>query len=168
MDFPTRKPNRLPNFNYSTPGAYFITICTEDRKPILSEVVGGGALDAPVTRLTKHGQIAQRYLLSGNRIPGITVDKFVIMPNHIHMILLVNDAASGGTSRAPSPTNAAIPHFISTLKRFCNRDIGKNIFQRSYHDHVIRDEADYLLIWQYIDSNPAKWQEDCFYIPPQS
>ena len=163
MDFPNRKSNRLPNYDYNTPGAYFITICTENRKPILSEIVGGGALDAPHAQLTKLGQVVQKYILSGNRISGVTVDKFVIMPNHIHLILLVDDTAADGTSKATSPTNAVIPHFVSTLKRFCHRDIGKEIFQRSYHDHVIRDENDYLKIWQYIDNNPARWQEDCFY-----
>ena len=163
MDFPKRKPNRLPNYDYSTPGAYFITICVKNRKPILSEIVGGGALDAPSVRLTKLGQIVQRYIVSGSRIPGITVDKFVIMPNHIHTILLVDDTAASGTSRAPSPTNALIPHFVSTLKRFCHRDAGIALFQRSYHDHVIRDEEDYLRIWQYVENNPARWREDCFY-----
>ena len=164
MNLPRRKPNRLPNFDYSTPGAYFITICTENRLPILSKIVGGGAVDAPQTQLMKPGQIVQRYILSGDRIRGVTVDKYVIMPNHIHIILLVDDTAAAGTSRAPSPTNAVVPHFVSTLKRFCHRDIGREIFQRSYHDHVIRDEEDYLMIWQYIDNNPAVWQEDCFYV----
>ena len=164
MDFPTRKPNRIPHFDYSTPGAYFITICTEGRLPILSTIVGGGALDAPCARLTSIGQVVQRHIISGNRIPGVTVDKYVIMPNHIHLILLVENTASAGTSRAPSPTNAVIPHFVSTLKRFCHRDVGTRFFQRSYHDHVIRNEADYLKIWQYIDNNPARWQEDCFYV----
>ena len=91
------------------------------------------------------------------------MDKFVIMPNHVHMILLVDDTFQAGTSRAPSPTNAVIPHFISTWKRFCHRDAGCSVFQRSYHDHVIRNQADYTKIWQYIDSNPMSWQEDCFY-----
>ena len=154
----------MPHFDYNTPGAYFITICTEGRRPILSTIVGGGALDAPYAHLTSIGQVVQRHIISGNRIPGVTVDKYVIMPNHIHLILLVEDTASAGTSRTPSPTNAVIPHFVSTLKRFCHRDNGTPIFQRSYHDHVIRDEADYLKIWQYIDNNPARWQEDCFYI----
>ena len=164
MDFPQRKPNRIPHFDYSTPGAYFITICTQDRIPLLCTIVGGGAFDAPSVCLTKNGEIVRQYVLSGNRIPGITVDKFVIMPNHIHLILLVEATVQSGTSRAPSPTNAVIPHFISTLKRFCHREIGRNIFQRSYHDHVIRNEAGYLKIWQYIDNNPALWQEDCFYV----
>ena len=163
MSKPVRKGNRLPNYSYSTPGIYFITICTEDRKPILSEIVGGGAFDAPHTRLTKLGQAVERNILSGNRISGITVEKYVIMPNHIHMLLRLDGALCGGTSRAPSPTNAQIPHFVSTFKRFCHRDIGKPIFQRSYHDHVIRGERDYLKIWEYMETNPAKWQEDCFY-----
>ena len=162
MELPKRKPNRLPCFDYSTPGAYFITICTENREPILCEIVGGGAHDAPHARLTELGQIVQKYILSGNRISGITVDKFVVMPNHIHIILLVDETAASGTQKLSSPTNAAVPHFVATLKRFCHRDVGRAIFQRSYHDHVIRDLEDYLKIWKYIDNNPASWQEDCF------
>ena len=165
MDLPTRRPNRIPHFDYSTPGAYFITICTQDKIPLLGTIVGGGALDAPDVRLSRYGEIVKKYILSGNRIPGVTVDKYVIMPNHIHLILLVEVTTAAGTSRAPSPTNAVVPHFISTLKRFCHRDIGKKIFQRSYHDHIIRNEAGYLKIWKYIDNNPARWQEDCFFVP---
>ncbi|MBQ7895763.1 MAG: hypothetical protein IJ364_04290, partial [Oscillospiraceae bacterium] len=70
---------------------------------------------------------------------------------------------SSGTSRAPSPTNQIIPHYMSTLKRFVNRDLGENIFQRSFHDHVVRGQADYLEIWEYIENNPLSWTEDCFY-----
>ena len=160
---PKRKPNRLPNFDYSTPGAYFITICVKEKKCRLGSIVGGGAFDAPQIELSNYGKIVEKNIISGNRIPGICVDKFVIMPNHIHMILFVDGDLSNGTSGAPSPTNAIIPHFVSTLKRFCNRDIGEQIFQRSYHDHVIRGEKDYLKIWEYIENNPAKWKEDCFY-----
>ena len=167
MDFPKRKPNRLPHFDYSTPGAYFITICTQNRLPILSSIVGGGAFDAPHIQLTRAGQTVYKYIDSGNRIPGLSVEKYVVMPNHIHMIVLVHNTVSHGMSKAPSRANAVIPHFVSTLKRFCHQDIGQKIFQRSYHDHVIRNERDYLKIWEYIDSNPAKWQEDCFYVPPQ-
>ena len=169
MAFFQRKSTRLPEYNYNTPGYYFITICTEDRKPILSEIVGGGAFDAPNVALTKYGEIVQKYILSGNRIPGIAVEKYVIMPNHIHLLLRLDGTVYLGTSRAPSPTegrhptNEQIPHFVSTFKRFCHRDIGKTIFQRSYHDHVVRGEQDYLKIWNYIDTNPARWEKDCFY-----
>ena len=163
MELPQRKPNRLPEYDYSTPGAYFLTICIQNRKPILGQIVGGGALDAPHVILSKAGVSVRRYILSGNQIPGIRVDKFVIMPNHVHLIVMVTQSAPDGTSRAPSPTNAQIPRFVSALKRFCHRDLGRVIFQRSYHDHVIRNEADYLKIWRYIDTNPAKWEADCFY-----
>ena len=163
MDLPQRKPNRLPHFDYNTPGAYFLTICGAGKKCLLSNIVGGGALDAPNTQLTQLGRIVQRYILSGNRILGVKIDKYVIMPNHIHMILMVDDTASNKATKLSSPTNAVIPHFVSTFKRFCHKEIGRTIFQRSYHDHVIRGEADYKKIWEYIDTNPARWQEDCFY-----
>ena len=109
MELAERKPNRLGEYDYSTNGAYFITVCTQNRKPILSTIVGGGAFDGPVIQLTDAGKIAEKYILSSNRIPGITIDKFIIMPDHIHMIVQVDETAAKGTSRAPSPTNAAIP-----------------------------------------------------------
>ena len=64
MDYPKRKPNRLPDFDYSTPGAYFITICTQDRKNLLGSIVGGGDLDAPKAELYSLGKIAEKYILS--------------------------------------------------------------------------------------------------------
>ena len=164
MELPQRKPNRLAHFDYNTAGAYFITVCTQSRKSILGKIVGGGAFDAPTVQLTSAGKTVQQYIESGNHIPGVSVDKYVIMPNHIHLILLVDQAAADGMLKASSPANAVIPHFVSTFKRFCHRDVGEKFFQRSYHDHVIRDEADYQKIWQYIDSNPVRWQEDCFYV----
>ena len=176
MDLPKRKPTRLPNFDYNTPGAYFVTICVKSKRCILGNIVGGGALDAPQIHLTKIGKIVERNLLSGNRISNVCVDKYVIMPNHMHIILKVTESngaskapppttvtESNGASKAPPPTNAVIPHFVSTFKRFCHNDIGEQIFQRSYHDHIIRGDADYLKIWEYIHNNPAKWKEDCFY-----
>ena len=163
MEYPNRKSNRLSTFDYNTPGAYFLTICTQNRTPILGEVVGGGALDAPYVHLTAIGEIVRRNIISGNLITGITVDKFTVMPNHIHLILLIDKPLPNESSKEQSPANALIPHFVSTLKRFCHRDIGSKIFQRSYHDHIIRSEKDYLKIWEYIDNNPARWKEDCFY-----
>ncbi|MBQ9859989.1 MAG: transposase [Clostridia bacterium] len=160
MDLPKRKPTRLKQYNYSTDGAYFVTICTKDKRKVFGKIVGGGALDAPQMILSEIGGIVDKYIQSTNNIPEIVVDKYVIMPNHIHLLLRIEN----GTSRAPSPTNQILPHAISTFKRFVNRDARCSVFQRSYHDHIIRDEADYRKIWNYIDTNPAKWQEDCFYV----
>ena len=160
MNLPKRKPTRLRNYDYSSEGAYFITICTYNKQKILCEIVGDGAHDVPKIKLSYIGQMVEKYILSTNKIPNLSVDKYVIMPNHIHLILTVGNH---GTSKALSPTNNIISHAVSTLKRFVNKECGKNIFQRSFHDHIIRGEKDYLKIWNYIDTNPQKWKEDCFY-----
>ena len=171
-----RKATRLSNFDYSSVGAYFITICVRDRMKILSEIVtavsdtiysdsvGDGALDVPKIRLTKIGEIVEKYLMSSENIPNVEIDKYVIMPDHIHAILFIK-ASSNGTSRAPSPTaaNEVLPHIVSTFKRFCNKEIGENIFQRSYYDHVIRDRKDYEMRKKYIYDNPIKWYYDKVY-----
>ena len=164
MNLPKRKPTRLKGYDYSTPEAYFVTICTQERKKILSNIiVGDGVLDVPQNILSNYGEIANKYIKQMNGFyKHISVDKYVIMPNHIHFILSITDLKIG-TSRTPSPTNSEISKFISTFKRFCNREYGKNIWQRSFHDHIIRDEKDYQKIWEYIDTNPLKWELDCFY-----
>ena len=68
-----------------------------------------------------------------------------------------------GVNAVYTGANSTIPRIVSTLKRFVNRDLGYNVFQRSYHDHIIRNQSDYDEIWQYIDENPLKWQSDCYY-----
>ena len=162
MELSKRKPTRLKEYDYSTPGAYFITICTKNKKQILSKIVGDGVLDVPKNILTKYGEIADKYLRQMNEFyNNISVEKYVIMPNHIHLILRILE---NGTSGTPSPTNSVVSKFVSTFKRFCNREFGENIFQRSYHDHIIRSENDYGKIWEYLDTNVFRWENDCFYI----
>ena len=165
-----RKPTRLKEFDYSSSGAYFITICTKERQKILSKIVGDGAHDVPKTELTEYGKIVEKYILSTDKIENAFVEQYVIMPNHIHMIVYVanpenkyENLKGGGTSRAPSPTNEIIPHIVSTLKRLCNKEIGENIFQRSYHDHIIRNKEDYEEISKYIYQNPINWETDELY-----
>ena len=161
---PQRKPNRLKGFDYSQNGMYFVTVCTHNRKCILSQIiVWDGILDVPYTMLLNCGKIVDKYINQLNNFYfNIKIEKYVIMPNHIHLLIYVDNP--DGMSRTPSPTNAYIPQFISTLKRFCNKEIGYNIFQRSFHDHIIRSDEDYKKIYNYIESNPSKWTEDCFYI----
>ena len=128
----------------------------------MGSIVGGGAFDAPRIQLSDIGQIVCKHLLAGDNIPYVHLDKYVIMPNHLHFILMV-DAPAFGMSKSPSPANAVVPHFVSVFKRFCHQSIGQKIFQRSYHDHVIRGEKDYRKIWEYIENNPSQWEDDCFY-----
>ena len=170
-DLPKRKPTRMHNFDYNSKGAYFITICTQDRKQILSKIaksydqsVGDGAHDIAKTVLSHYGKIVEKYILSTENIKGVEIDSYIIMPNHIHMIIIIRgNIISNGMSKAPSPTNAMLSHIVSALKRFCNKEIGHNIFQRSFHDHIIRNISDYNRIAKYIYENPLLWEQDCFY-----
>ena len=130
----------------------------------MGTAVGGGVLDAPLIQLSKYGQIAEQVLLEMNAFYGdISIDNYVVMPNHIHFILVLR--GENGPSRTPAPTNARLPAFLSTWKRLTNKAANASLWQRSYYDHIIRNEADYLRVWQYIDQNPARWAEDEYYLP---
>ena len=164
---PERKPTRLGCFDYSTTGAYFVTICTEGRREILSPIVGGDVPDAPFSSarviLSEYGIIANKYINQLNEFfNDITVDRYVIMPNHIHIMLLVTGDGASRTS-PPTKQHASVPQFVSTFKRFCNKEYGCNIWQRSFHDHVIRNKHDYDEIIKYIVENPMRWHYDELY-----
>ncbi len=143
METRTRKPNRLENYDYSQNGAYFITVCTKNRKRILSNIVGDDAHIVP----QKYGMVVEKYI---RNVPEI--EKYVIMPDHIHMIIKINN----GTMWASSPTNR-VATIVRSLKTLTTKEIGKPIFQRSYYDHVIRNQEDYNEIWEYIENNPKKY-----------
>ena len=122
---PERKRTRMKYFDYGRNGAYFITICTQDRKKILADnmLVGDGVLDIPKMRLTEYGKIVEKNIKLIEKAKGVYVDKYVVMPNHIHLIIAIrNDVVENGMSRTPSPTNAIIPHVISKrlAKKFSN------------------------------------------------
>ena len=95
MELPERKKNRLENYNYSENGAYFITICVKDRKKILSDIVGDDAHIVP----KRIGLIVEKYIKNAREI-----EKYIIMPDHIHMIIRINN----GTMWASSPTKTDI------------------------------------------------------------
>ncbi len=155
---------RLNAYDYSRNGAYFVTICTHKRAELFGGVVGDGVLDVPSVRLSAYGVVVREQIEEMKRIyPYLSVPKYVVMPNHIHLIIEVDK--DYGTSRTPSPTNAVVPQFVSTLKRYTNKKAGDALWQRSFHDHVIRNEKEYQEIWQYIDTNPLQWELDCYYEP---
>ena len=164
MELPKRKAIRLPGFDYSAAGYYFITICTRGKQKLLCSIVGTGLPDGPNVQLTRKGTIAKKQLdLMADFYKDIRLDKYVVMPNHIHLLLQITDCDNGPSGR-PVPTNTKVSQFVGTFKRFCNREIGENIWQYRSYDHVIRGEKDYLKIWNYIDGNPSKWLEDCYYM----
>ena len=156
MDFPQRKSPRLRGYDYAQGGYYFVTVCTRKKRCSLSRIVGRGLAPAE-TCLTAYGAAVKEELLAlETRFPGVHIDKYVIMPNHIHAILVIGETAGA----SPRPT---LSDMICAFKSLTTRRCGESLFQTSFHDHIIRSETDYLRIWAYIDENPAKWAEDCFY-----
>ena len=166
--------HRLPHFDYSQAGYYFLTFCAKERNCILSSILspsaGRGILDAPTLQLTACGlQVESALHFLDEHLPYLTIDSYVIMPNHVHMIVQITQSFEEGASGKPRPTkmdcpaDAYIPKLISSLKRYTNRSCGSDLWQDGYHDHIIRNEADYLRIWTYMDQNPVKWREDCYY-----
>lgn len=149
MELPNRKPNRIEGYDYSQDGAYFVTICTQDRKKILSQVVGDDAHIVP----KPYGRIVEKYIRNVNEI-----EKYVIMPDHIHMIIrLDNGSMWASTPTDIKPQHNRISNIVRSIKTLTAKEIGEPIFQRSYYDHVVRNQQDYNEIWEYIENNPRKW-----------
>lgn len=167
-NFPKRKPNRLSNYNYSSNGIYFVTICSKNRLNIFSEIntnsVGTGL--APVRlHLTRIGNIIDKHWQT---IPkdndNIELDQYIIMPNHIHGIIQIKKR----TGASPVPTLSKIigsfksKSSLEYLKYIeqNNLDVSGQIWQRSFYDHVIRSEESLSEIREYIINNPLNWEND--------
>ena len=156
MDLPKRKPTRLKDYDYSQNGYYFITVCTHNKQKILCDIVGEGLCALPSIKLTQIGtEIENSIKYINDNCNGIAIDKYVIMPNHIHLIIKI----TGGDGPPP----LRVCDIIGRLKSYTTKLHGDKLWQRSFHDHIIRGEEDNLKIWNYIDTNPQKWKEDCFY-----
>ena len=159
---PQRKHPRLAEYNYSLSGAYFITICTQNRRCLLATTVGRGLAPAEI-RLTECGKIAENQLrLLEKRFPCVRIGQYVIMPNHIHFILELTDETAGAS---PRPTVMdVVCAFKSLTTHACNGKfpVGR-LFQTSFHDHIIRGREDYDEIAKYICENPMRWYYDSLY-----
>ena len=172
-EFPKRRPTRLKDYDYSSVGVYFVTICVQNRQQILSEIVreeaykitenqrasvGEGLAPPAYTVQLKHcGEIVKEQLQQiEQRYTNVNVMDYVIMPDHIHMILYLRKVAGGAS---PSPTlDAVICAFKSLTSRSCKQKYGiEKIFQRSFAEHIIRDREDYETRRKYIFENPMRW-----------
>jgi REP element-mobilizing transposase RayT len=180
-----RRSIRLKGYDYSQPGAYFVTICTQDRECLFGEVVDGAI------RLNKAGEIVwQTWHDLPDHIVNIVLDTFVVMPNHVHGIIIITDGqtpatdsdsasvdgvgadgvgADGvGAGSEPAPTRRyGLPEIIRQFKTFSARRIneirnmqGVAVWQRNYYEHIIRDEQSLNRIREYILSNPSRWTMD--------
>ena len=150
-----RKRIRLPDYDYSAPGYYFITVCTKNHDQLLGRVDPDGEHTMAHTKLSRIGLIVQEAI---EEIPShyaaVKIVKQIIMPNHIHLILAISD------DEANRPVLSTI---IQQLKRTVTIRAGQPIWQPRYYDHVIRNEQEYQRIWDYIDTNPIKWELDKYY-----
>ena len=157
MELPKRKSNRLKNYDYNTPAAYFITVCTRDRKNLFRDNVGA-TIGRPF-ELSEYGKIVDTAI---KNIPikysSISVDKYIIMPNHIHLLLQIHSDKNGRAM--PAPTVSTV---IQQMKGYVTKQIGFPVWQKLFYDHIVRNESDYREIWEYIENNPLKWAEDRFY-----
>jgi REP element-mobilizing transposase RayT len=146
-----RRSIRLAGYDYSQAGAYFVTICTHNRALSLqAEPV------REVVRLAWCGLPA--------RFPIVALDEFVIMPNHVHAIIILADAASrGAASSAPTTLGHVIRAFKSISAIEANKILGQSnrpFWQRNYYEHIIRDEEEVSALRQYIRDNPSNWLDD--------
>ena len=161
-ELPKRKHPRLDNYDYASAGAYFVTICAKERRNVFSTIVGEGF---PLPQLSHCGEIVDKWIGElPNKYPEISVDCYVIMPNHIHLLLVVSKNDGRGD---PSPT---IHSAMGWLKYQATKEInatrnvaGEKIFQRSFYDHIIRNQSDYDEIYKYICENPLHWKLDKLY-----
>lgn len=168
-----RRSIRLKGYNYSQAGLYFVTICTQNRECLFGNIVGAGskpALTEPAKiTLNRLGNIVENTwfdLINHNK--NIKLHDFVVMPNHVHGIVEITLSDRAGLE--PAPTSANLPEIIRQFKTFSAKrinqyreNIGCPVWQRNYHEHIIRDETAYLQIAEYIQTNPDKWLDDRYY-----
>ncbi len=164
-ELPKRKQIRIENYDYSTPGAYFITVCTANREKIFwsnrrgelcspaDNTNTGDQRSSLRVELSNLGNIVDAEIQKLNTIyDAVRVDKYCIMPDHIHFILSIDTDENGRTQFAPT-----ISRVMKQFKGSITKQIGRSIWQKSFHDHGIRNQQDYDEIWEYIENNPLKY-----------
>lgn len=169
MNLPKRKSIRLKNYDYSSSGAYFVTVCTKNRENLFgcikSETVGADIIrqkeSEHITQLTEIGRTVKAAIESISiHYPNVCVDNYVIMPDHIHLLIIINYTDQGGRIlSAPTEHRKRLEIIIGQMKRWVSKHVGFPVWQKSFYDHIIRTENDYLDAWSYIDSNPRLWLE---------
>ena len=173
---PKRKSPRLKQHDYASNGAYFVTICTNERQMLFGHICDSQML------LSSYGRIAEEEIEKTNRLRkeyGIKIAKYAVMPNHVHMLIEIV-----GTRRAVSvpeqrehfsvPTYQSVPTVVRAYKSAVSKRVHAEsghgtpcpyikVWQSRFHEHIIRDKRSYWTIWKYIHTNPEHWENDCFY-----
>ena len=166
--YPKRKKIRLEGYDYNTAGLYFITVCTKGKKKLLCNIqeplVGSIVLDAPLIQMSKYGEVVERRLREmSDFYENIKLDDYVVMPNHVHMMIRILDNGNGA-SGTTLPTMNKVGRFVGTLKRFTNREIGFDIWQSGSNDRIVRSDEEYIAYMEYMEANPRRWLTDEHYV----
>ena len=175
-----RRSIRLPEFDYSQSGAYFITIVTQNRRSLF------GDIKDDELKLNEIGEMIKGCWLNLlGRFPMVTMDEFIVMPNHFHGIIIMTDGMVGstlvvdptgvGTSPTPTPTRTPSPtlgdiimafksittnEYIRGVKQSGWPAFNQRVWQRNYYEHIIRNDMDFQRVRDYICSNPLRWGSD--------
>lgn len=148
----SRKQIRLKNYNYANVGYYFITICIKNRECILSKITLNNK-NEHISTLTNEGEIVNKYITEIEKIyTNVILDEYIIMPNHIHMILIIQ-----------SNKNITISKIIQQFKGIITKELGYSTWQKLFYEHIIRDNEEYIKIKQYIKDNVSNWEDDIEY-----
>ena len=175
--YPPRRSVRLPEFDYSQTGAYFVTIVTQARQPLFGQIN-----DGEITLTEVGAMVTQAWIAIPEHFSNVELSAFIVMPNHIHGIISISSqpvSMSGVAARhaVPSqtskiekfgkPVSCSLPTIIRSFKtattRIFHTHAGyseKNLWQRNFYEHVIRNEQDYQAIIEYILANPMNWEKD--------
>ena len=173
-----KNSNRLQGYDYSQPGAYFATVCVCNRQNLFGEIVNDRMELNNAGILTRQcwQEIPQHF-------PGVALDEFVVMPNHVHGIIVINDATIVGESvgvQHVEPLRNNKPQHISNFQHVIPGSLGaiirgfksavtrwfhvhtqiKTVWQRNFYDHVVRDDSELNRIRLYVQQNPARWEFD--------
>jgi len=180
-----RKPNRLKNFDYSSSGWYFVTICTQNRECIFGNIINNNMI------LNKYGEIVNRYWLKlPKHFNNVELDEFIVMPNHVHGIIIIRNSNQyvGNDHRVVPINNNQVGHDGPTLQNTRQQQLlfrivqwlktittniyikgvknnqfprfDKRIWQKSFYDHIIRNEYSLNRIRRYVKDNPRNWEDD--------
>jgi len=142
-----RRSLRLPGYDYRSTGVYFVTVCTRDRVCLLGEVTGDRMVLGSLGRLVRAAWVGV-----GRYHDAICLDALTVMPNHVHAIIVLDRAAE----RRPPP----LPAVVGMAKARASRRAGFSLWQRGFHDRIVRDERELQALREYIETNPLRWALD--------
>lgn len=156
-----RRSIRLPEYDYSQGGAYFVTVCVQGRACSLGAVADGEM------RLSECGEVvAHCWAALPSYFPTIVLDACVVMPNHVHGIIFLSEQISAPEATTPHADRPSLGSVVGAFKSLSTRQInaqqglGGTFWQRNYYEHIVRNERSLLRLQTYITENPARWEAD--------